>query len=271
MQFCGFIFCISLVTLNSHIAVVGAKTSMNLCGDKSPLDLGDSCVRASWATLVPAAFVFALCVFSIPVPTAVRRVFEPITRQFRPFLTLHEAEALDAQALAGDKVLEDEDSVAPAVHIPHVVPLWRTVVFVFVGIVETLWWLTIGSYLLYDDVQNWWRGTRALIFAAAWLYTVIRPIARPTATPPYDVFVIYLLLFGAAIFELGGYWFDHSVYGIPSPSWFMLAAIWADLVATTMLLGVVLRMPLAIPSERVKKEDIVRRRCIFVFPVRAHA
>ncbi|KAF9442979.1 multidrug resistance-associated ABC transporter [Macrolepiota fuliginosa MF-IS2] len=230
---------------------------MSLCGDKSPFDFGNSCVRASWGALVPGAFVFALCVFSIPIPKPIRHLFEPITRQFRSFLTLQEAEALDAQALSVDRAFCNEGTPAAAVHAPQSVS-WRTVVFAFVGTVETLWWLAHGSYLLYDDAQNWWRGTRALIFAVAWLYTVVRPIARPTATPPYDVFVIYLLLLGASILELGGFLYDRGVYGDPLPSRWPLTALWVNLAATVGMLGVVFRMPLALPSERVKEEDIGR-------------
>ncbi|KAF9447445.1 hypothetical protein P691DRAFT_671484, partial [Macrolepiota fuliginosa MF-IS2] len=78
-----------------------------------------------------------------------------------------------------------------------------TVVFTFVGTVKLLWWLEHVSCLLYDDAQNWWRGTRALISAVMWLYTVVRPAAQPTVTPPYDVFAIYLLLLGASVLEMG--------------------------------------------------------------------
>ncbi|KAF9442983.1 hypothetical protein P691DRAFT_713861, partial [Macrolepiota fuliginosa MF-IS2] len=227
---------------------------MSLCSGKYPLDFGDSCVRASWGAFVPGSFVFALCVFSIPVPKPIRHLFEPITRQFRSFLTLQEAEALDAQALGFD----DRDTRADAIHAPHPAPLWRTIAFAFVGTVETLWWLAHISYLLYDDAQNWWTGARALILALVWLYTVIRPITRPTATLPFDVVVIYLLLLGASILELGGILYDYGVYDNPLPGKWTFAAIWVNLFAVVGVLGIVLRMPFALPSERVKKEDIGR-------------
>jgi hypothetical protein len=130
-------------------------------------------------------------------------------------------------------------------------------VFSFVGIVGTLYWLAHGSYLLYDDQENRWRGSRALLHALAWLYTVIRPVACPTVTPPFDNMVIYLLLLAAGVLELGGYLYDNGVYGAPLPSRYILAAIITNLVGATGLLAVVAGMPLAIPSERVEKEDIV--------------
>lgn len=241
---------------------------MDLCNGKSLLDLGDPCARASWATLIPGALALALYIFSIPIPAFVRRIFEPLTRQFRNFLTLPEAEALDAQALAGDKILQDED-VATTVPVPHATPLWRTVVFAFVGIAQALWWLGYGSYLLYDNTRDWWKGTRALVSAFTWLYTAARPIARPTVTAPGDMFTIYLVLLGGVVFELGGYLFDHNVYGIPLPNIITLGVLWTDLFVTVGLLGVVLAMPLAIPSQRVKKEDIVSH-CSFVFDYLTH-
>ncbi|KAF9442343.1 hypothetical protein P691DRAFT_494775 [Macrolepiota fuliginosa MF-IS2] len=77
---------------------------------------------------------------------------------------------------------------------------WRTVVFAVVG--TMVWWFAHGSCLLCHDAQNWWRG-RALMFAVAWLYTVVYPAVQPSTTTSYDIFVIYLLLLGARILELG--------------------------------------------------------------------
>ncbi|KAF9447375.1 hypothetical protein P691DRAFT_782489 [Macrolepiota fuliginosa MF-IS2] len=221
---------------------------MSLCDDKSPLDIGDSCIRASWGAFVPGACVFTLCLSSVPVPAPVRRLLDPITRQFRSFLTLHEAEALNAEVLSGDNAIE----------APHPVSVWRTIAFAFVGTVATLWWLAHGSYFLYDDAQNWWRGARALTFAVVWLYTVVRAIVRPAATPSFDVFMIYLLLLGASILELGGFLYDRGVYGDSLPDRWTLGGVWMNLIATVGMLGVMLGMPLALPSERVKKEDIGR-------------
>ncbi|KAF9441322.1 hypothetical protein P691DRAFT_791646 [Macrolepiota fuliginosa MF-IS2] len=86
------------------------------------------------------------------------------------------------------------------------------VVFTFVWTVKLLWWSEHGSCFLYDNAQNWWRATRALIIAVAWLYTVVHPIVRPAAT---------------------------------SPRW-LLTALLANLVVTPGMLGIVLGMPLAL-------------------------
>ena len=224
---------------------------MNLCADKSPLDIGDPCVRASWGALIPGVFVFALCLFSI---TPIRHLFEPVTPRVRSYLTLSEAEALREQDPIEDKpVVQRAEGALDRVSKS----LWYTLIFVLVGIAETLCWLAYGSYLIYSDNNHWWKGTRALIYASVWLFTAICPVARPSMTPPFDVLVVYLLLFAAGILELGGYMYDHSAYQVPLPNWDILILTTMNLVATTGMLIVMGGMPLALPSNRVKEDDIV--------------
>jgi hypothetical protein len=66
-----------------------------------------------------------------------------------------------------------------------------------------------------------------------------------------------MLLLCAGVLELGGYLYDHSAYDIPFPGFFIISANVTNVVAATCLLAVVAGMPLAIPNERVRKEDIV--------------
>ncbi|EKM76533.1 hypothetical protein AGABI1DRAFT_122491 [Agaricus bisporus var. burnettii JB137-S8] len=231
---------------------------MRLCAGQSPFEFDDPCVRASWSAFLPAAFVFALCIFSIPVPAFFRRLLEPVTRHFWPFLTLREAEALNAQSSGGDKNPIEEEERGGSVQVSHSLPLWRTTVIAFVGVVETLWHLGYGCYLLYENSRNLWGGIRALTSSIAWLYTVIRPVARPTLTPPFDVLAIYISLFFGTTMEFAGYIYDHNVYDIPLPSGLVLAGFGISLLAIMAVLGVVFGMPLAIPSDGIKKEDIGR-------------
>ncbi|KAK0184808.1 hypothetical protein F5146DRAFT_1073739 [Armillaria mellea] len=80
------------------------------------------------------------------------------------------------------------------------------------GLVEALSWLGNGSYPL------------------TWLYTVVVPVARPSPTPPYDLFTLYVV---------------HLFSGI------ML------LVIILVVLGVVVNMPLDLPSRRVDTKSIL--------------
>lgn len=231
---------------------------MGLCADSGPFDFGDPCIRASWSALLPAIFVFILCVFSLPIPGPVRNLFKYLKAPFDSFLTLHEAEALDITPAAGDKVIGDEDAAgASKLEVPNVVLLWRALVFALVGLVEALSWLVVGSFRLINAPSDVWGSVTPCLIALSWLYTVIRPISHPKATPPYDLFSIYLFHLMGGVLLLGGVLYDHNVVGFPLPWTFVMVALSANIAVVIGLLSVVLQMPLAIPSNRVRKEDIV--------------
>lgn len=206
---------------------------------------------------MPATFVFLLCFFSLPFPRPTQKLFGIIKAPFKQYLTLHEAEALDLDSAAGDKVTGDEDVGVARVEVPDAVPLWRAVVFALLGLLETLCWMSYGSFRLINDPEDIWAGSQAFLIAIVWLYTVLRPITRPAATSPFDLFAIYCVQLMAGILQLGGVLFDHHVAGAPFPPKIVILALSANLVTLVALLTVVLNMPLAIPSNRVKKEDIV--------------
>ncbi|KAF8887923.1 multidrug resistance-associated ABC transporter [Gymnopilus junonius] len=228
---------------------------MGLCGDYGPWDFRSSCVRASWSTLLPATLVFLLCLKSIPLPQSARRILGIVGTPFSPFISLHEAEAIDITT--SSKCFDGED-VNVVLEVPKIVPLWRTTVFVFVGIVQSFCWVAVGSYNLYNDHTYTWRGVLPFILAASWMYTAIRPIARPTATSPYDLFSLYLLLLCAAILRLGGALFDYKVLGAPLPSSFGLLGLVANLLSVILILGIAVTMPMAIPSSRIDPKEIGR-------------
>ena len=226
---------------------------MDICGDYSALDFGSPCVRAAWSAILPAAFVLLLGFCSIPKPRPVRRILAIIGTPFQRYLTLHEAEAIDIAAL------DDGEEVGHVVKISKSVPVWRTVVFAFVGIVQSFYWVANGSYILYSDPDHLWRGAFSFFVATSWLYTAIRPITRPTPTPPFDMFALYLILLAGGILQLGGVLFDHSVLSAPLPSALAMTTFIANLLSILVLLVVTVSMPLGVPSNRVNPKDIVIR------------
>ncbi|KAG6905430.1 hypothetical protein DXG01_002786, partial [Tephrocybe rancida] len=82
------------------------------------------------------------------------------------------------------------------------------------------------------------------------------PVVRPTPTVPYDLFAVYSALFVGALLQLGGVFYDHGAFVDEWPSVVVLVALWAKLVVTTGVLGVVLGMPLALPGRTVKEEEL---------------
>ena len=198
-------------------------------------------------------FFLMLGFCSLPVPRPVRRIFAIIGTPFQRYLTLHEAEAIDIAAI------DDGEEVGHVVKVSKLVPVWRTVVFAFVGIVQAFCWVADGSYILYSDREHLWIGAFSFFVATSWLYTAIRPITRPTPTPPFEMFALYLILLAGGILQLGGVLFDHSVLSAPLPSTLAMTALVANLLSILVLLAVTVSMPLAVPSNRVDHNDIVIR------------
>ncbi|KAF7338909.1 hypothetical protein MSAN_02214200 [Mycena sanguinolenta] len=131
-------------------------------------------------------------------------------------------------------------------------PQWRTVVFVFVGLLECLTRLAGGSYLLITGHPRW-TGVQQFLVALTWLYTVARPILRPISTPPYDMVVLYVAHIAGGTLQLGGYIFLHNA---PSPGTCVLAVLSANVVVLIALVVIIMGMPLDLPSPFVEKKNI---------------
>ena len=162
-----------------------STSPMSLCENAGPLDFQNPCIRATWASLLPATLVLVLCLSAFPLPHVAHN-FTSILKTptiFQPFLTLEEAEALNASADGGADVETAPEKGAA------VAPLWRTAILailVFVGLAETLGWLSFGSYNIPNDAGTPWTKTLPFFVAFTWLYTVVRPVARvsPSSYPP---------------------------------------------------------------------------------------
>ena len=220
---------------------------MVLCGhDLDPFDFKSQCVREIWGSFLPAGLVLFLCFLSIPIPHSLDTLWSP----FKTYLTLHGAEALDGEI---DKISSQDDMG----NTVERVPLGRTVVFVFGGIIECFSWIAHGLYRLHNDPRDIFGGALPFLVSIAWFYTIIRPITHPIATSPLDLFSLYLVLFFVGSLRIGGIFFDHNVFDLPWPSTITLVALSANLLALLVLLIVVLNTPLALPSNKINKNDIV--------------
>lgn len=222
---------------------------IQFCSGSNLLAFSDPCVNFLWSSLLPASFIFALCVFQFL--TAKKLVGVP----FRTYMKLHEAEALDGQA--EEKMVEIGNNDADGEDLPRIVPLWRPVVFASVGLVETLAWISYGVYLLVNVPSGGWVNALPLLVAFSWIYTVVRSIVRLTATVPFDLFSIYCLQLIAAVLQVGGLIYNLGILRQSPPPFVVTVLLFANLSAVIGLLVIVLRMPLAIPSSRVRKEEIV--------------
>jgi hypothetical protein len=171
-------------------------------------------------------------------------------------LLLHEAEALGSGPESGyDCGIPEEGKLVT--EMPNFVPLWRTVVLSFLAILESFIWISYGAYEAYDGEAIILRNFLPFLVAFSWIYAAIRPITRPTATPPYDLLTLYLILFAGSLLQIGGFIFDYGVFGIPFPSTVGLVGQVGNMIVILVLLSIIVRMPVAIPSSRVDRKEIV--------------
>ncbi|KAH7910089.1 hypothetical protein BJ138DRAFT_1193608, partial [Hygrophoropsis aurantiaca] len=220
---------------------------IRLCDDTTPFDFSNPCVRSSWSAFLPAAFVLALCIRTIPfpVPGFAKKGVSRIQERFRTYLTLDEAEAL-----AADDTDHDNLSEVVEVHI------WRNTVFSFIGLFQTLAWLGVGIFSFVQHGSFTWLGASTVLVALTWLYTTCKATFRAKATVHYDLFSLYVIHLITGVLLLGGTIYDHKIFGIPLPLPWTFSGLIANLVAVLVVLVIVLDMPFALPSTFVKKEDI---------------
>jgi hypothetical protein len=170
-----------------------------------------------------------------------------IKAQIKQFLTLSEAEALDSSP------------ESPSHSRPIHVPLWRTMVLSFTALVLTLVWLSYACYALLASSSP--MGKHAVLISLTWLYATIYPILRPSPTPPYSLFTLYILHFIGGVLLLGGVLYDASISGVPADATAVFALV-VNLLAIIGLLSIVLAMPVGIPSDNVDVTEIVSQTSV---------
>ncbi|KAL0951671.1 hypothetical protein HGRIS_008350 [Hohenbuehelia grisea] len=223
---------------------------MVFCDAASSIDFRDACVRSTWSALVPSILVLGLCATSLPYPRPLRKTFAAAKFPFQLFISLAEAEGQrDEDATSRDENTLHSDGGRKG-------SAWRAVVFSFIGLVESLAWVGVGSYRIIDESSTLWVGLSAILIAFTWLYATVRSIFSLEATPPYDIFSVYFLHLFGALLQLGGAAYDYNVLGYPWPSAITSLAMVLNLVLITLGLVVMLGMPVGVPSEQVKEGEI---------------
>lgn len=80
---------------------------------------------------------------------------------------------------------------------------WRQLLLTLLGIVETFGWsLALVSLAKKTSNANSFDVTRAVVPLVSWVYGTLRPNLRPSCTPYYDLFTLYLAYFLAACLAL---------------------------------------------------------------------
>ena len=175
---------------------------------------------------------------------------------FRSFVTIREAEALDATRDASQTADSTEDEFKGATD-KNVLPLWRTLLLACVALLQTLVWVAVGSYTLLTDKMHLWSGISSLLVACTWLYAACRPVFLPKPTIPFDLFVLYAIHLATGVLLLGGVLYEHSIFGVSLPPHLTVAGLVFNVVAVLVALITVLKMPFNIPAKHIKVADIV--------------
>ena len=153
---------------------------MCLCDDYGLFDFRSACVRDTvWGALLPFSFFLALCLFSIPVPSFLRKVHAIVKAPFQEYITLHEPKALDVEVEENDGELIEESIL-----------LWRTLVCVFVGITEKFCWIAHGPPLPYYPCLAIHRHTIHCPsdgFTTIWHVRGLPPLPRLFHSPHWQV------------------------------------------------------------------------------------
>ncbi len=191
--------------------------------------------------------VLAIC--SIRYPPPVIAAIRFLSRPWKTFLSLSEAEAyeLDGASPGGETKPADKP------------PLWFTLLLVVVATLEVIAWTVVAAFTFVTGGKDAiWYGVRAAILAYTWVYAAIKPILKSKVAPSYDLIALYVLHLIGAILMLGGALYEHKVYFEPLPPPAILAAYSLNLAAVITLLFAMFSRPVAMPSSAVNQEEIVR-------------
>ncbi|KAJ7434680.1 multidrug resistance-associated ABC transporter [Mycena latifolia] len=218
--------------------------------DSALLDLGAARSRVALAALAPALLVLALCAAHapLPLPRPIRKLAATVRAPFAPFLSLREAEALLQSASVADNAAADADDDYNVEGV-----LTARALLVLLAMAQCAFWMGVAAFSLVMPNALAWPPA---LISATWLYGTLRAAAHRGPTPPYALFVLYLLHFAGGALLLGGALFEAYVGDAQLPPPIVLWGLIGNVVAVGVMLGAVLRMPLAVPGRTTDVREI---------------
>lgn len=193
-----------------------------------------------WSLYSPLAAVLATCIFESAASCFHKKPLTSFISMFRPLLLIHEAEAL----LIGESLSSTK--------IKQKAPLFLTLALSVLAFIQTVFWSSIFiSSFFHQTCAEW--GFFAL--ALSWLYASVKPVLRPTYTPPYDLLFLYLTLQVSGIYHFGCLLLQWSLPD-SSPSATLLAFHTLNVALISTLIVIVLSRPVAEPPDEPAKSPI---------------
>jgi hypothetical protein len=188
--------------------------------------------------------LLALVVLHSPIRHT--KLFTAISNLLTDFLPLEEAVAIENNLHVAELVLPP-------------VPLRRTLSLTIPALLETVAWLALSSHHLV--VSNDGESYRAYeiwapsLVAISWLYASLKPVMRPSSTPPYDLFILYIVHIFTAFLSVGSTIYGEYVYE-EGVNYAYVLGITIHIIILGGLLATVFSMHLAVPTTQVDKEEI---------------
>lgn len=186
-----------------------------------------------WSLYSPLAAVLATCIFESAASCFHKKPLTSFISMFRPLLLIDEAEAL----LIGESLSSTK--------IKQKAPLFLTLALSVLAFIQTVFWSSnfISSFF-HQTCAEW--GFFAL--ALSWLYASVKPVLRPTYTPPYDLLFLYLTLQVSGIYHFGCLLLQWSLAD-SSPPATLLAFHTLNVALISTLIVIVLSRPVAEPPD----------------------
>lgn len=172
------------------------------------------------------------------------KLFKATSNILTDFLSLEEAVAIENNLHVTELVLPP-------------VPLWRTLSLAIPAFLESIAWLALSSYHLVVFNFNESHATYDLwapfMVAISWFYASVKPVMRPSPTPPYDLFILYLVHAFTALLSVGSAIYRQYIDGeVVSKAYVLGTTI--HFITLGGLLSIVFSMPLGVPTAQVVDE-----------------
>jgi hypothetical protein len=172
-------------------------------------------------------------------------LFRRLKRSLKPFLTLADAQTLLQPGTNNHPLATDESSVKRRRQV-----LRLTVPISTLALLEAIAWMAMVAYYL--SVGNTTSGLVSIVMMVSWGYTFLRPLFRPTVTPPYDITLLLLVQLSTGVLGLFGHAYDRYANFKTWPSAWVFVGEIVDLVIVCTLLIVIFRTPVeAIDEDEV--------------------
>lgn len=190
-------------------------------------DWSHPCTREKFSAVAPFVVVVFLCFPYSWIPKV-----DFLALQFKPFLTLHEAEAHAERGTHSEEVKERARS-------------WTAFVPSTLALVQSAAWIVVSTYLFIIGRSPLY----SCLLALSWLYATFYPFMTLEATISYRLFMFYLVEFFGSLLIVGGAFLDNH----NSEQSFLLdsfiSAHFLNLIISSSLILFYFSRPLTWPSD----------------------